>query len=88
MELLKAVFEEKCILMHLTPSLRQVHVEEKMKTKEIIKKYKQHQLHAITSSILLICPLNNNSFMRGLGVTLRERFRRRADQNQFLLMLT
>lgn len=38
MELLKAVFEEKCILMHLTPSLRQVHVEEKMKTKEIIKK--------------------------------------------------
>lgn len=82
--------------MHLTPSLRQVHVEEKMKTKEIIKKDKQNQLHAMSSSILLICPLNNNSFMRGLGVTLRGSWvckdyitrTFQEDQNQFLVLLT
>ena len=51
---------ERNVYQYITPSLRQVHVEEKMKTKDIIKKDKQHQLHAMSSSILLICPLNNN----------------------------
>ena len=47
--ILESIFEGLFIFLHLTP--RKVDVEEKMKTKKIIKQAKQHQLPVMGSSI-------------------------------------